>query len=169
MTAWISARVMARARQSAGTCVAAAALAGVLAQPVQAASCSVSATAVAFGTYNPFAAQSNDSTGSIGVTCTGTVLETIAYQISLSAGSGTYTTRTLKLGSRTLNYNLYVDSLYLLKWGDTSLGTSIQSASFPLTGLPILHTYTIYGRIPSGQTTAQAGTYSDTITVTVSY
>ena len=48
-------------------------------------------------------------------------------------------------------------------WGNT-VGTDTQAA----TGTGAAQTYTIYGRIPP-QTTPAPATYSDTITVTVTY
>lgn len=141
-------------------------LAGVLlaclALPANA-QCSATTLGVAFGGYDPFSGASVDSTGTVTVTC----LVVNSYTIALSAGgSGSYTPRTLVNGGNILDYNLFVDAARSTIWGDGTGGTSISSGSIGILLLPNDHT--IYGRIPGGQNPA-AGSYSDTITVTVTY
>lgn len=127
------------------------------------AQCSASTIGVAFGTIDPFSASTVDSTGTITVTC----LVVNSYSVSLSTGaSGTYSPRTLVSGANTLNYNLFLNSARSTIWGDGTGGTSLVSGSIGLLLLPNNHT--IYGRIPGGQNLA-SGSYSDTITVTVTY
>ena len=143
------------------TVVAGVLLAG-LAIPVNA-QCSATALGVDFGGYDPFSGAAVDSTGTVTVSCD--IINT--YSIALSTGgSGSYTPRTLFNGSYTLDYNLFVDSALSTIWGDGTGGTSTSSGSIGLLLLPNDHT--IYGRIPGGQNPA-AGSYSDTITVTVTY
>src|SRR5699024_3472008 len=73
-----------------------------------AAKCSVSATGVAFGTYNRFSGAPNDSTGTVRITCDPFLFENISYDIRLSAGgAGSYTPRRMISGTDWLNYNLY--------------------------------------------------------------
>src|SRR5690349_3398119 len=78
-----------------------------------AANCNVSALGVAFGSYNVFSSTATDITGSVSVTCN----RTTAYTISLSTGSGTYSSRSLKSGTNVLSYNLFVDVTRLTIWG----------------------------------------------------
>lgn len=134
----------------------------------QAATCTVSATNVGFGGYNRLSAFDNASTGTVTVHCTTLLSLSLSYTVSLSAGSGTYTTRKLKSGSNTMNYNLYTDVLYAHIWGDGSGSTSTITSSQLLTVLGLTNNHTVYGRIPAGQNVA-AGSYADTITVTVDY
>jgi spore coat protein U-like protein len=88
------------------------------------------------------------------------------YNIGLDAGTGsgaTVATRKLTSGSNTINYMLYCDSGRSIVWGNT-VGTNTVSG----TGSGDPQSYTVYGRVPA-QTTPAAGTYNDTITVTVTY
>jgi spore coat protein U-like protein len=129
--------------------------------------CTVSASGVAFGSYNPLANANSDSTGSVNVTCTGST--TATYTIAASAGTGTYLARKLVSGSQLLSYNVYIDNTRTTIWGDGSSGTSVISGSITATSGGATQPSTIYGRIPSGQQTASVGSYTDTLTVTVTY
>jgi spore coat protein U-like protein len=87
--------------------------------------------------------------------------------ISLNGGigcSGTVATRTMESGANSVNYSLYMNNSYATIWGDGTSGTS----TYPHTGTGSTTNLTIYGRVPS-QSTPVAGTYSDTITITVTY
>lgn len=131
-------------------------------------SCTVSASGVGFGVYNPFSGSSLDSTGTVTVSCFG-VLGGV-FQVALSTGgSGTFSPRRMASGANTLSYNLYVDSSRTQIWGDGSGGTSIQSLNCILLCLGIPQNFTVYGRIPASQTGTHSGTYGDTITVTVTF
>src|ERR1700752_3006161 len=84
-----------------------------------AATCSVSATSVVFGAFNPFG-PAVTSTGTISVTCSGGTASS-PYTIALSTGSGTYAQRYM---NSTLKYNLYTSSAYTTVWGDGTGGSS---------------------------------------------
>jgi spore coat protein U domain-containing protein, fimbrial subunit CupE1/2/3/6 len=135
-------------------------LAGCLALPVlaDAVTCTVSVTNVAFGNYDVFASQDTVTTGSVGVSCD----SSDSYTISLSAGFGTYTSRVMTSGSSQLDYNLFTDPQRLTIWGDGTSGTATVSATG--TG----GTYPVYGLITAKQN-VPVGSYSDSITVTVTY
>lgn len=124
--------------------------------------CSVSATNLQFGTIDPLVATDHDSTSTITVTCSG-ILST-AYTVSLSTGSGTYSQRQMSSGANILDYNLYTDSARTDIWGDGTGSTSAVSGSANETGTD----HTVYGRSPH-QPAALPGSYSDSITVTVTY
>ena len=68
-------------------------------------------------------------------------------------------------GPNSLDYNLYTDSNRTTVWGD---GLS-STATIAGTGSGINQTATIYGRITAGQTSAPAGSYADTVSVTLTY
>jgi spore coat protein U-like protein len=133
---------------------------------------SASAVGVAFGVYNPLATTPTTSAGTIQVTCTSTNSGTTTINITAAystGSSGTYTTRTMRSGANALNYNLYFDAAYTQVRGDGTGGTQTGSAQLTLgrnqTGSV---SGTLYGRMPAGQDAAP-GSYSDTITVTVTY
>jgi spore coat protein U-like protein len=121
-----------------------------------AANCNVSAQGVSFGNYDPFSTTALDSTGTITVICDASTM----YTISLSTGSGSYATRTMRKGAHTLNYNLYTNASRSIIWGDGTGNTALVND----TGLG--GNYTIYGRAPARQN-PYVGTYFDTIVVTL--
>jgi spore coat protein U-like protein len=103
-----------------------------------------------------------DNTSTLQVQCTNTT----PYNIGLDAGTGTGATvaaRKMTSGGATITYSLYSDSGHSTVWGNT-VGTNTVSA----TGNGASQSFTIYGRVPP-QTTPAAATYTDTITVTVTY
>lgn len=126
--------------------------------------CNVSATTLNFGTYNPGNASALSGSSTISVYCT----SGSAYTASLNVGSGggTFAGRTLSNGSDTLSFNLYRDAAYSQIWGDGTASTYTVAGTGA--GLLTANTLTVYGQIPISQDKA-AGTYSSTITVTVSY
>ena len=133
--------------------------------------CGASASGVAFGIYDPLQAGPDTSTGNITVTCSATGSSAaITVFVSLSTGlSGTYSVRKMFSGANSLNYNLYGDITYTQIWGDGTSGTVRGSASVVVApGSPRTLTGTWYGRAPAAQDVA-AGTYADTIVVTVTY
>jgi spore coat protein U-like protein len=67
-------------------------------------------------------------------------------------------------GGNTLNYSLFSNAGRTTNWGN-NIGTDTVAG----TGTGALQTLTVYGRIPASQTTAPVGSYSDTITVTVTF
>lgn len=103
-----------------------------------------------------------DQTSSFDVQCTtGT-----GYTLSLDGGngaSGTTTTRTMENGGDAINYTLWKDAGRTQNWGDA--GGEIVTG---LTGNGAIQPYTVYGRVPA-QTTPAAATYTDTVTITVTY
>ena len=116
-------------------------------------------TTLNFGAYNPAAASPTDSTATFQFVCNPGNPKVTVF---LSTGAGTFSQRQMALGADRLGYNLYQDAARTIIWGD---GTPPSQAD---PNDRENHFYTIYGRIPAGQWVA-AGTYSDTITVTLNY
>ena len=133
-------------------------------------SCSVSATALTFGSYDPSSATARDSTGTITVTCTATVLGISAsWDILLSTGSSpSFTPRRMFNGGNSMQYNLYTNAARTQVWGDGTGGTAKVSDSQLVVVGTTQYSYTAYGRIPALQDLGP-GTYTDTITVTLNY
>jgi spore coat protein U-like protein len=114
-----------------------------------------------FGTSGVLSANV-DQTTTLSVQCTNTT----PYNIGLDAGTGsgaTVATRKMTGGAATINYSLYSDSGRTTVWGNT-VGTNTVAA----TGNGAAQSYTVYGRV-FAQTTPAPATYTDTITVTVTY
>jgi spore coat protein U-like protein len=138
-----------------------------------AASCSIAASGVAFGVYNPFSPTALTTTGTLTATCTqiGNGQTQVAMTVSLSTGSsGSFAARTLVSGSGTLLYNLYLSAAYTQVWGDGTGGSFASTANLHVTtGNPTQQVLNpIYALISAGQD-ADAGSYVDTIVVTVNY
>lgn len=133
---------------------------------------SLTTTNVAFGTYSPLLYGNTTTSGSVKVAFGGVAGLLIPFSIAISAGSSAnFSTRTLRSGTNTLNYNLYIDSAYTTIWGDGSAGTQVASGSVTLdvNGLAPAQTFWVYGSIPGRQLTVAPGSYSDTLTVTMTY
>jgi spore coat protein U-like protein len=131
------------------------------------ATCSATATTLAFSAYTPGAgAKANNST--ISVKCT----KNTPYTISLSGGStagGTIAQRLMASGANTLQYNLFTTAVFGQIFGDGS-GTS-KTVTGSGAGVATANAITVFGQLPdsAANQAAVAGSYSDTITVTVTY
>lgn len=129
------------------------------------ASCSLGAAAVAFGTYNPLSTAPTDTIGSLIYQCN---QKAHNIMITLSRGSGTsFATRRMLNGSQQLFYNLYRDSGRSIIWGDGGGGTQAFFIVNPQPNNTDL-SLPIFGRIPAGQS-VRAGTYADTLTITLTF
>lgn len=127
-------------------------------RPAFAASCSVSASGVNFGSYDPIGPADTRGTGTVRLSCDEAVNATVA----LSGGGSSSLDRAMRNGSSQLTYALYADSQRSSIWGDGTAGS--QTVSFDGTVVD----RSVYGTIPARQRVT-AGSYSDTLTLTVSY
>lgn len=137
------------------------------------ANCTISASNLAFGNYDPVVA--NNTTGAdlyanstLTVACTkGAPNVWIGLDSGANGASATGTTRALTSGAGSfLSYELYTanpNPTAGAAWGNTqATGKSYVSASKLPTAIPV------FGRVPKGQDAA-AGSYSDTVTATINY
>jgi spore coat protein U-like protein len=114
-----------------------------------------------FGTLGVLTTNAQQSSN-IQVQCT----DTTPYNIGLNAGTGTgasVATRKMSNGGAVINYSLYTDQAHTIVWGNT-----INTDTVAATGNGASQSYPVYGLIPP-QNTPAPGTYTDTITVTVTY
>lgn len=150
-------------------------LSGVLPM-AYAASCSVSASALSFGAYDPLAAAPNDSSTNVLVTCNNTLpmgSEVVNYTLSLTAGSGSYSARTMLRGATPIVYNLYVNASRATSavWGDgTSGSVTVPGSLLPLSASTPVRTanHTLYGRIPALQD-VPIGSYAASVILTMNF
>ena len=128
--------------------------------------CTVNSPTLSFGTsVNPLSGSNTDATATISVTCTiGT-----AFHVGLGDGANfSSPNRRMRIGATSdyLNYEIYRDAPRTERFGDSDdtadrvAGTGLGSSA---------NSITAYGRIPSGQTTAAVGAYSDTVGISVTY
>ena len=124
------------------------------------AACSISAAALSFGTYSGAAI---NATTTITATCTNTTPYSIGLNPGTSADASVTARKMTGPGSSTVAYALYSDSGHSLNWGQT-VGVDTVSA----VGSGSAQSLTVYGQTAAGQLSTP-GSYSDTITVTVTY
>jgi len=125
-----------------------------------AAGCWISATSVAFGSYDGVSPSDVTSTGSVHYWCWGKIGTRAVY---LSKGAApTNNPRQMVFGANRLNYNLYLDAARSRIWGDPTPYSYVVDTTENNPDV----TLTVYGAIPFGQDVA-SGTYSDNITVTI--
>ena len=124
------------------------------------ATCTISANNMAFGTYTGLLI---GSTSTISVTCT----KAATYDVGLNAGLATGATVTNRSmtgpASALLSYKLFSNSGYTTNWGNT-VGTDTVAGM----GTGAAQSLTVYGQVPAGQLKTP-GSYTDTITATITY
>lgn len=138
--------------------------------------CSVLAGgSVNFGSaFSPLQTGNTNTTGSFVIRCTAVLGGVSAdYSVALSPGnSGSFSSsRTMLKSSTSLLYNLYTTSAYSVIWGDGTSGTGVVTGSLPIIVLGGTNqTINVYGRISGPQTSVTpGGTYTDSVTITVTY
>ncbi len=112
---------------------------------------------------NGFLSANLDAQMNISVSCTNTTPYNVGFDKGVNGSS--VTTRLLKGGptNETISYAIYSNAGRTTNWGNT-VGTDTVAA----TGNGAAQSYTVYGRVPP-QAAPAPGTYTDTITVTVTY
>ena len=127
--------------------------------------CNISNSSISFGNYDVFSGSADTASGTFTVRSCSSGKN--SYTASISTGSGSYTARTMSNGTDDLEYNLYTSNSYTTVWGNGSGGSSTASGT-GITGSSGGTPKTIYGRIPAGQDVS-AGSYSDSLTITISF
>jgi len=132
-------------------------------------SCTISASPLAFGAYDPVVANRStdlDGTGSVTVTCTAGAPVAVRLDQGLNAGVGSSDAAPARqmAGSRggELSYALYSDTQRTQVWGNDDENAVTSEGTGGAVEL------TVYGRIPGGQN-VPAGDYADTVVATVTF
>lgn len=134
------------------------------------ASCTINAATLDFGSNagTALAASNIDASTTVSVTCT----NGSPYSIGMDNGSNASSTqRRMKSGTNFLNYNLYVDAGRTNAWTTAASNSACTSASscYLGTGSGSSQAVNIYGRVPSVGSAPPTGSYSDTVTMTITY
>lgn len=143
-----------------------------------AAGCSVSSPGMAFGAYQPlsfpgrFSSADVNSDATVTVACTGIVgggPYTITLGPSLAGSGDRIGTRYLAnpAGGPDMAFNVYLDPNHVTVWGDGITAGATIGGSIPPGDSNQSHP--VYGRIPAGQNTLKAGSFSGALTITISY
>ena len=119
--------------------------------------CNVTTSPVAFGNVDVTTASNVDAAGGFSVVCTSGTAWTAAADAGDGTGAST-ADRKMTSGANLLNYGLYTD-----------VGRSTNFVSATATGTGSAQANTIFGRVPSGQTTVPAGSYADSVTISLTY
>jgi spore coat protein U-like protein len=148
---------------SAGIAHAATATTTFTSKIVITAACAVTATNLDFGTQGIIAANV-DMTSTISVTCTNTT----PYAVGLNSGTyGTAVTarkmKVLAAGVDAVSYAMFRDSARTLNWGNTVATDTLAGV-----GTGLAQALTVYGRV-AAQAAVAPGTYTDIVSVTVTY
>ena len=109
-----------------------------------------------------------DANTTVSVTCT----SGSPYSIGMDNGANVSgSQRRMKSGSNFLNYNLYIDPAHTNPWTTTGSppGCTPAGSCFLGTGNGSAQSVNIYGRVPSIGTAPPTGTYTDTVTMTITY
>ena len=122
-----------------------------------------SSVILSFGNYDPTATNitSNlDSITNFSIRCTKGTSAAISLNNGLNYGSGI---RRLSNGlGDFLTYQLYSDSGRSTIWDTSNVMNYAASSAVPTT-------FTLYGRVPAGQTNVSVGNYTDAVTITVTF
>jgi len=119
------------------------------------ATCIVSATGMGFGNYTGAVA---NATSTVTVQCTNSTPYTVALDAGTSAGSTVAARKMTGAVGVFLNYGLFSDSGRSANFNTTA----------SITGNGLGQPITVYGQVPAGQYVAP-GSYTDTVTATVTY
>ena len=131
-------------------------------------SCLINGSALTFPNYDPSSASPTDGVGSVELSCTNLDPSTsVATSLTLGLGSsanGLSSDRKMAGNASLLRYGVYGDSARTQNWDETH-GPAQKIG--PLQAHETKRAnFTLYGRIPALQN-VRAGTYSDTVLVTV--
>jgi spore coat protein U-like protein len=145
--------------------------------PVHAGTCAVTSSGLAFGTYQPLTFEAKltsadvTSNASVSVVCTDITAGgsyTVALGPSTVGAGDRITVRYLanSTGGDPMAFNLFTSPTYTTVWGDGNTG-SLIGESIPLGNSN--QSLTVYGKIPAGQHRLQAGSFQDSMTMTLTY
>lgn len=147
---------------------------GGLARAEPAATCSVEATAMNFGDYDPIEGQPATTTGNITIYCSKNKLD---VTVELDGGTAaSFQPRLMRSGSETLAYNVYADASHSQVLGNGNSGTVRAACSTgqnrpgcaavndPGRGSGAM--LTLHGLVPASQNVA-VGSYTDQLQVTI--
>lgn len=125
------------------------------------ASCLVTAGTLAFGDYDPTAANPVDQAGTFNVACTKGTAPTIGLNNGQNFSSGS---RRMTNGTEFLSYELYKESDRTNVWGNAG-GAAV---TLPAATSNAVQQQTVYGRVPAAQDIG-TGNYVDTVVITVTF
>jgi len=133
--------------------------------------CTVNSPTMTFTAIDPTANANSTGTATLSVTCTkGTTL------VDIKLGPGGHQivsgSRQVNSGANNMAYALYTDSGHTTLWGDsttTGIGAKLSSGFSAFSSVATPQTFTVYGQILAAAEDVPAGTYTDSVAVTVDF
>ena len=134
------------------------------------ASCVIGSATLAFGSSSGTALQSAavNAQTTVSVTCTSST----PYSIGMSTGANpSGSQRRMISGGNYIDYNLYTDAVRLNSWTTATDATTCATANSCVlgTGTGSAQSIDIYGTVPIAAVAPPPGSYSDTVTMTITY
>jgi spore coat protein U-like protein len=130
--------------------------------------CAISTSAVSFGTYDPLVVNLSNplnGQGAVSTVCSNGLTNTVTLDQGLNAATGSTTEvplRQMRSAGNVLAYFLYQNSARTTVFGnDTPTGVGE-------TGTGLTANVNVFGQVPGAQNAAP-GSYSDTVTATVTF
>lgn len=126
--------------------------------------CTVAASPMAFGVLPVLGAAPIDTTATVSLSCTVGTSYSVAMDFGTHAAGGTQ--RFLQNGAdatQQIPYEVYSDAGRTALWNNAA-GNTVSGVATTGTG-----SHTAYGRIPASASAVTAGSYSDSVTVTVTF
>jgi spore coat protein U-like protein len=150
------------------TAEAATATANLTVQLTVTATCSVNAATLNFGSTGLLSSPISQST-TLSVTCTNST----PYSVGLDNGANFSTTRRMRQGatSNYIGYGLFTDAGLTNAWTTASSSTACTTTNSCAlgTGNGSAQSITVFGQVPALGTAPVPGSYTDTVTITVTY
>lgn len=120
-------------------------------------SCSISASNLTFSSISTGTTSNTDATSSLTVNCSNGT----PYSIALGNGANYSNVRRMAWGASHIEYVLHQDSSRSTEWNSNLVKSGTGSGGD--------QTFTVYGRVPSGQNITNTGNYGDTVIATITY
>lgn len=140
--------------------------------------CFVSSSGLVFGTYQPLtfagklSSTSQISAATVSVVCnrnggSNASGATLSLSASSQGPGDRISTRYMQRigGSDLMAYNIFTDASRTTVWGNGNTGALISISM----AQKMSESITVYGSIPAGQNTLQAGRFSDSMMITLTY
>jgi spore coat protein U-like protein len=134
------------------------------------ASCTISAATLNFGTLSGTSviAVATNASVNVSVTCT----NGSPYSIAMNNGANASgSQRRMTNGTGFINYNLFTDAGRTSPWTTATSSTTCTSTNscYLGTGNGAAQSVPVFGQVPAVGSAPTAGTYTDTVTMTITY
>jgi spore coat protein U-like protein len=133
-------------------------------------SCTINAGTLTFPSTSGSSLQSTAATAAttVSVTCGGGAPYSIGMDNGANYSAGA---RRMTTGGNYVGYGLYIDPAYTYPWTTSATNSTCTVANdcYLGTGSGSAQSINIYGQVPVMATAPAAGTYTDTVTMTITY